>query len=105
MVYHQAPAAVQAPAAPTTPEQKLKQLDKSAAGGYIPPVEHKARRQAILDTMSGAAFIGFRRWFFSAVCWHRPLKFKRVLRNEQRVVIRKRFGAFEAAAKDPKPKL
>jgi hypothetical protein len=35
----------------STPEQNLNQLDKLAAGGYITPVEHKARRQAILDTM------------------------------------------------------
>ena len=46
-----APAAVQAPAAQMTPEQKLQQLDKLAAGGYITPAEFKERRQAILDTM------------------------------------------------------
>jgi hypothetical protein len=34
-----------------TPEQKLNQLDKLAAGGYITPAEYKARRQAILDSM------------------------------------------------------
>ena len=53
VVYQQAPAAVQAPApaAQMTPEQKLKQLDKLAAGGYITPAEYKAKRQAILDTM------------------------------------------------------
>jgi hypothetical protein len=53
VVHHQAPAAVQAPApAPQmTPEQKLQQLDKLAAGGYITPAEYKAKRQAILDTM------------------------------------------------------
>jgi hypothetical protein len=53
VVYQQAPAAVQAPApAPQmTPEQKLNQLDKLAAGGYITPAEYKAKRQAILDTM------------------------------------------------------
>jgi hypothetical protein len=51
VVYHQAPAAVPAPAAQMTPEQKLNQLDKLAAGGYITPAEYKARRQAILDTM------------------------------------------------------
>jgi hypothetical protein len=38
-------------AAPMTPEQKLNQLDKLAAGGYITPAEYKARRQAILDSM------------------------------------------------------
>ena len=51
VVYHQAPAAVPAPAAQMTPEQKLNQLDKLAAGGYITPAEYKAKRQAILDTM------------------------------------------------------
>jgi hypothetical protein len=53
VVYQQAPAAVQAPApaAQMTPEQKLNQLDKLAAGGYITPAEYKARRQAILDAM------------------------------------------------------
>jgi len=34
-----------------TPEQKLDQLDKLAAGGYITPAEYKARRQAILDSV------------------------------------------------------
>ena len=34
-----------------TPEQKLDQLDKLAAGGYITPAEYKARRTAILDSM------------------------------------------------------
>lgn len=56
VVYHQAPAApapahVPAPAAQMTPEQKLQQLDKLAAGGYITPAEYKARRKAILDSM------------------------------------------------------
>jgi hypothetical protein len=34
-----------------TPEQKLKQLDKLAAGGYITPAEYKAKKKAILDGM------------------------------------------------------
>jgi hypothetical protein len=34
-----------------TPEQKLNQLDKLAAGGYITPAEYKERRQAILNTL------------------------------------------------------
>ena len=51
VVYHQAPAAAPAPAPQMTPEQKLQQLDKLAAGGYITPAEYKAKRQAILDTM------------------------------------------------------
>ena len=40
-----------APAAPQTPEQKLKQLDKLAAEGYITPDEYKAKKKAILDGM------------------------------------------------------
>lgn len=43
---HAAPAAYS-----MTPEQKLNQLDKLAAGGYITPAEYKARRKAILDSM------------------------------------------------------
>ncbi|MFZ0470719.1 MAG: hypothetical protein WAL92_17475 [Thiogranum sp.] len=46
------PVAPHAPAAYSmTPEQKLDQLDKLAAGGYITPAEYKARRKAILDSM------------------------------------------------------
>lgn len=40
-----------APAAPQTQEQKLQQLDKLAAGGYITPAEYKAKKKAILDGM------------------------------------------------------
>jgi len=39
-----------APAADTT-KQKLDQLDKLAAGGYITPQEYKAKKKAILDAM------------------------------------------------------
>jgi membrane protease subunit (stomatin/prohibitin family) len=39
-----------APAA-QTPEQKINQLDKLAAGGYITPEEYKAKKKAILDSM------------------------------------------------------
>jgi membrane protease subunit (stomatin/prohibitin family) len=39
-----------APAA-QTPEQKIDQLDKLAAGGYITPQEYKAKKKAILDSM------------------------------------------------------
>ena len=39
-----------APAA-QTPQQKLDQLDKLAAGGYITPEEYKAKKKAILDSM------------------------------------------------------
>jgi hypothetical protein len=51
VVYHQAPASAPAPAAQMTPEQKLQQLDKLAAGGYITPAEYKARGKVILDSM------------------------------------------------------
>ena len=42
-----------APASPAsqTVEQKLEQLDKLAAGGYITPEEYKAKRKAILDSL------------------------------------------------------
>jgi len=32
-------------------EQRLKQLDKMAAGGYITPAEYKKKKQAIIDSM------------------------------------------------------
>jgi hypothetical protein len=51
-VSYRAAVAPPAPAAQSmTPEQKLNQLDKLAAGGYITPAEYKARRKAILDSM------------------------------------------------------
>jgi hypothetical protein len=41
-----------APAAQSsTPEQKIDQLNKLAAGGYITPAEYKAKKQAILNSM------------------------------------------------------
>ena len=41
-----------APASSTqSTEQKLKELDKLAAGGYITPEEYKAKKQAIIDAM------------------------------------------------------
>jgi hypothetical protein len=40
-----------APAAKQTPKQKLDELDKLAAGGYITPEEYKAKKKAILDSM------------------------------------------------------
>jgi len=40
-----------APAAQQTPQQKLQELDKLAAGGYITPEEYKAKKKAILDAM------------------------------------------------------
>jgi hypothetical protein len=47
---YQQPAPASAPPA-MSPEQKLNQLDKLAAGGYITPQEYKERRQAILNTL------------------------------------------------------
>ena len=32
-------------------EERLKQLDKLAAGGYITPAEYKQKKKAILDSM------------------------------------------------------
>jgi hypothetical protein len=47
-----APPPPPAPApAPMSPQQKLQELDKLAAGGYITPEEYKARRKAILDSI------------------------------------------------------
>jgi hypothetical protein len=46
-----APAPAPAPAAKPTAQQKLDQLNKLAAGGYITPEEYKAKKKAILDNM------------------------------------------------------
>jgi len=40
-----------APAPQLTTEQRLHQLDKLAAGGYITKEEYKTRRKAILDSL------------------------------------------------------
>ena len=42
-----------APAASSTQstEQKLDELNKLAAGGYITPAEYKAKKQAVIDAM------------------------------------------------------
>ena len=48
---HPAPAPAPAPAAKPTAEQRLQELDKLAAGGYITPAEYKAKKKAILDSM------------------------------------------------------
>ena len=45
-----APAPAPSPAQLTT-QQKLDQLNKLAAGGYITPQEYKANKQAIIDSM------------------------------------------------------
>jgi hypothetical protein len=49
----QAQPVQQAPAAPAqkTTQQKLEELDKLAAGGYITPDEYKAKKQQIIDSM------------------------------------------------------
>lgn len=39
------------PAATDSTEQKLAELDKLAAGGYISKEEYKAKRQSIIDSM------------------------------------------------------
>ena len=40
-----------APAAKPTAKQRLQELDKLAAGGYITPEEYKAKKKAILDSL------------------------------------------------------
>ncbi len=49
----QQPVQQAAPAAPAqqTPQQRLNELDKLAAGGYITPAEYKKKKQAIIDSM------------------------------------------------------
>ena len=47
----QQPAAAPAASSSQSTEDKLNQLDKLAAGGYITKAEYKRRRQAILDGM------------------------------------------------------
>jgi hypothetical protein len=43
------PAPAPAPAAQPTAQQRLDQLNKLAAGGYITPEEYKAKKKAIID--------------------------------------------------------
>ena len=54
-VYVQQPATTTAAqpalAAKPSTEDRLKELDKLAAGGYITPEEYKAKKKAILDSM------------------------------------------------------
>lgn len=50
----QAAAAQQSRAAPSSSssaEQRIKELDKLAAGGYITPEEYKRKKKAIIDGM------------------------------------------------------
>ncbi len=44
-------AAPAAAPAQKSPEQRIAELDKLAAGGYITPEEYKAKKQQILDSM------------------------------------------------------
>jgi hypothetical protein len=46
-----APAAPAPAPAAQSPEQRISQLDKLAAGGYITPAEYKAKKQSIIDSM------------------------------------------------------
>ena len=50
-VQQAAPAPAPAPAAKPTAQQRIQELDKLAAGGYITPQEYKAKKKAILDSM------------------------------------------------------
>jgi len=48
----QQPVAQQsAPAQQDSAEDRIKELDKLAAGGYITPEEYKAKKKAIVDSM------------------------------------------------------
>ena len=51
--YARQAAAQPVPQAPAqkSPEQRIKELDKLAAGGYITPEEYKRKKQSILDSM------------------------------------------------------
>jgi hypothetical protein len=50
-VYYAQPAAAPAATTTMTPEEKINQLNKLAAGGYITPAEYKAQKQAIIDSL------------------------------------------------------
>ena len=47
----QAQAAQSQAASQKTPQQRIAELDKLVAGGYITPEEYKKKKQAILDSM------------------------------------------------------
>ena len=47
----QAEAAQSQAASQKSPQQRIAELDKLAAGGYITPEEYKAKKQSILDEM------------------------------------------------------
>ncbi|NQX88668.1 MAG: hypothetical protein HRT77_08380 [Halioglobus sp.] len=51
-VYYPETAAASTPRSDgRTPEQKMQQLNKLAAGGYITPAEYKAEKEAILQSI------------------------------------------------------
>ena len=47
----QAPRPVQTAPAQKSPQARIEELDKLAAGGYITPEEYKAKKQAIIDSL------------------------------------------------------
>ena len=47
----QAARPVQSAPAQKSPQARIAELDKLAAGGYITPAEYKQKKQAILDSM------------------------------------------------------
>jgi hypothetical protein len=47
----QAQATQSQAASQKSPQQRIAELDKLAAGGYITPEEYKAKKQSILDSM------------------------------------------------------
>ena len=51
VVQQAAPAPSTAPARQPSAEQRIQQLDKLAAGGYISPEEYKAKKQSILNSL------------------------------------------------------
>jgi len=48
---YQAAQPVQSAPAQKSPQARIAELDKLAAGGYITPAEYKQKKQAILDSM------------------------------------------------------
>jgi hypothetical protein len=48
---YQAAQSVQSAPAQKSPQARIAELDKLAAGGYITPEEYKTKKQAILDSM------------------------------------------------------
>ena len=48
---YQAARPVQSAPAQKSPQARIAELDKLAAGGYITPAEYKQKKQAILDSM------------------------------------------------------